>query len=130
MGLGEDILAAVAIIAARRRPAPGWFRVERVDTASNPKAPSRALGWAFVPFFVLGLFFVVMMVREVIASAATYTWQSVPCQIVESEVREEAERQLQEAATQDGILKSADQNARSTLASMLKGFGFTQVEIQ
>jgi uncharacterized protein DUF4230 len=49
---------------------------------------------------------------------------------LESEVREEAERQLQEAATQDGILKSADQNARSTLASMLKGFGFAQVEIQ
>ena len=49
---------------------------------------------------------------------------------LESEVREDAERQLQEAATQDGILKSADQNARTTLASMLKGFGFTQVEIQ
>jgi hypothetical protein len=44
-----------------------------------------------VPFFVLGLFFVVMMVREVIASAATYTWQPVPCQIVESEVRESSE---------------------------------------
>lgn len=29
-----------------------------------------------------------MMVREVIAGAATYTWQSVPCQIIESEVRE------------------------------------------
>jgi hypothetical protein len=49
---------------------------------------------------------------------------------LESEVREEAERQLQQAALQDGILKSADQNARSTLTSMLKGFGFTQVEIQ
>jgi hypothetical protein len=49
---------------------------------------------------------------------------------LESEVREEAERQLQQAALQDGILKTADQNARSTLASMLKGFGFTQVEIQ
>jgi hypothetical protein len=36
----------------------------------------------------LGLFFVVMVVREAIASAATYTWQSVPCEIVESEVRE------------------------------------------
>ncbi len=45
-----------------------------------------------MPFFVLGLFFVVMMVREVIASAATYTWQSVPCQIVESEVRETSDR--------------------------------------
>ena len=49
---------------------------------------------------------------------------------LESEVREEAERQLQQAALQDGILKTADQNARSTLASMLKGFGFAQVEIQ
>jgi hypothetical protein len=49
---------------------------------------------------------------------------------LESEVREEAERQLQLAALQDGILKSADQNARSTLTSMLKGFGFSRVEIQ
>jgi len=49
---------------------------------------------------------------------------------LESEVREEAERQLQQAALQDGILKTADQNARSTLTSMLKGFGFTQVDIQ
>jgi Protein of unknown function (DUF4230) len=49
---------------------------------------------------------------------------------LESEVRAEAERQLQQAALQDGILKTADQNARSTLASMLKGFGFSQVEIQ
>jgi hypothetical protein len=49
---------------------------------------------------------------------------------LESEVREEAERQLQQAALQDGILKTADQNARTTLASMLKGFGFSEVEIQ
>jgi hypothetical protein len=45
-----------------------------------------------VPFFVLGLFFAVMVVREVIAAAATYTWQSVPCQIVESDVRETSDR--------------------------------------
>jgi hypothetical protein len=49
---------------------------------------------------------------------------------LESEVREEAERQLQQAALQDGILKTADQNARSTLSSMLKGFGFSQVDLQ
>ena len=49
---------------------------------------------------------------------------------LESEVRAEAERQLQQAALQDGILKTADENARSTLASILKGFGFSQVEIQ
>ena len=49
---------------------------------------------------------------------------------LESDVRQEAERQLQLAALQDGILKSADQNARNTLTSMLKGFGFSPVEIQ
>lgn len=56
--------------------------------AMNQKAPSRALGCVFVPFFALGLFFVVMIVRQAIDSAATYTWQAVPCQIVESDVRE------------------------------------------
>ena len=59
---------------------------------SSPKAPSRAFGCFFVPFFALGLFFVVMVFREAIASAATYTWQSVQCQIVESDVRETSER--------------------------------------
>ncbi len=49
---------------------------------------------------------------------------------LESEVRQEAERQLLEAATQDGILKTADQNAQSTIKSLLNGFGFTQVTIQ
>jgi hypothetical protein len=67
---------------------PGWLTVERVRSAFNPKPPSRAAGCVFLPFFVLGLFFVVMVVREVIASASTYTWQSVPCQITESQVRE------------------------------------------
>src|ERR1700739_4771436 len=67
---------------------PGWLTVERVRSASNQKSPSRALGCVFVPFFVLGLFFAVMVVRDAIASAATYTWQPVQCQIIESEVRE------------------------------------------
>jgi hypothetical protein len=49
---------------------------------------------------------------------------------LESEVREEAERQLQEAALQDGILKVAADNARSTISGMLKGFGFHEVEIR
>lgn len=62
--------------------------MERLGSASNPKAASRALVCVFVPFFALGLFFAVMVVRELITSAATYTWQSIPCQIVESEVRE------------------------------------------
>jgi len=54
---------------------------------------------------------------------------SSPDPNLESEVREEAERQLQQAALQDGILKSAEQNAYSTLSSMLKGLGFDRVEI-
>jgi hypothetical protein len=54
---------------------------------------------------------------------------SSPDPNLESEVREEAERQLQQAALQDGILKAADQNARNTIASMIQGLGFKQVEI-
>jgi hypothetical protein len=47
---------------------------------------------------------------------------------LESEVRQEAEKQIQEAALADGILKTAQQNARSTLTSMLQGIGFEKVE--
>jgi hypothetical protein len=49
---------------------------------------------------------------------------------LESEVREEAERQLQQAALQDGVLKTADQNARTTVSRMLTGLGFEQVEFR
>ena len=49
---------------------------------------------------------------------------SSPDPNLESEVREEAERQLRQAALQDGILKIADDNARTTISGMLKGFGF------
>jgi hypothetical protein len=49
---------------------------------------------------------------------------------LESEVREEAERQLQQAALQDGILKVASDNGRSTIAGMLKGLGFQEVVIR
>jgi hypothetical protein len=54
---------------------------------------------------------------------------SSPDPNLESEVREEAERQLQQAALQDGILKTASANARSTISGMLKGFGFHEVDI-
>ena len=54
---------------------------------------------------------------------------SSPDPNLESEVREEAERQLQQAALQDGILKTAADNARSTILGMLKGFGFREVDI-
>jgi hypothetical protein len=49
---------------------------------------------------------------------------------LEGEVRQEAERQLSAAALQDGILKTADQNARQTIASLLTGLGFSQVEVE
>src|ERR1700730_17228929 len=49
---------------------------------------------------------------------------SSPDPNLESEVREEAKRQLRLAALQDGILKTAGDNARSTITGMLKGFGF------
>ncbi len=55
---------------------------------------------------------------------------SSPDPNLESEVRQEAERQLLQAALQDGVLKTAEQNAHNTLSSMLKGFGFDQVEIR
>ncbi len=55
---------------------------------------------------------------------------SSPDPNLESEVREVAERQLQQAALQDGILKSAADNARSTISSMLQGLGFHEVDIR
>jgi Protein of unknown function (DUF4230) len=55
---------------------------------------------------------------------------SSPDPNLESEVREEAERQLLQAALQDGILKLAADNARSTVSGMLKGFGFREVEVR
>jgi hypothetical protein len=55
---------------------------------------------------------------------------SSPDPNLESEVREEAERQLQQAALQDGILKTAADNARSTISGMLKGLGFHETYIR
>src|SRR5215831_20325530 len=52
---------------------------------------------------------------------------SSPDPNLESEVRQEAERQLQEAAMQGDILKTADGNARSTISSLLQGLGFKKV---
>lgn len=54
---------------------------------------------------------------------------SSPDPNLESEVREEAERQLQQAALQDGILTKAADNARSTISGMLQGFGFREVDV-
>jgi len=46
---------------------------------------------------------------------------------LETHVRQEAERQLQEAALSDGVLRTAQQNAASTLSSMLQGLGFEKI---
>lgn len=48
---------------------------------------------------------------------------------LESEVRQEAERQLMAAALEDGILKAANQNARQTVTTMLTSLGFERVLI-
>ena len=44
-------------------------------------------------------------------------------------MRAEAERQLRNAALDDGILKTADANARQTITNMLKSLGFANVEV-
>jgi hypothetical protein len=54
---------------------------------------------------------------------------STPDPNLEGEVRQEAERQLRDAALQDGVLKIADKNARQTLTSMLTGLGFANIEM-
>jgi len=49
---------------------------------------------------------------------------------LETQVRQEAERQLQEAALADGILRTAQQNATSTITSLLQGLGFEKIEFE
>lgn len=49
---------------------------------------------------------------------------------LESEVRREAEHQLQAAALADGILETAQKNARSTVTTLLLGMGFEKVEFE
>jgi Protein of unknown function (DUF4230) len=48
---------------------------------------------------------------------------------LETQVRQEGERQLQAAALADGILQTARQNAVSTITSLLQGLGFEKIEI-
>jgi hypothetical protein len=55
---------------------------------------------------------------------------STPDPNLEGEVRQEAERQIRAAALQDGILQTADKNARQTLTTMLTGLGFGNVELR
>lgn len=48
---------------------------------------------------------------------------------LETDVRREAERQLREAAMEEGLLEMADKNARATLLRLLESFGFERVEL-
>src|SRR5271156_6804416 len=47
---------------------------------------------------------------------------------LETQVRQEAEHQMQQAALADGILQTAQQNATSTLTSLLQGLGFETID--
>jgi Protein of unknown function (DUF4230) len=49
---------------------------------------------------------------------------------LETQVRQEAERQLQQAAMADGILRTAQQNGISTITSLLQGLGFEKIEFE
>lgn len=47
---------------------------------------------------------------------------------LETQVRQEAERQLQEAAMAEGILRTAQQNGTATITSLLQGLGFEKID--
>ena len=47
---------------------------------------------------------------------------------LETQVRQEAESQMQQAALADGILLTAQQNAASTIRSLLQGLGFENID--
>jgi hypothetical protein len=49
---------------------------------------------------------------------------------LETQVRQQAERQMQEAALADGILRTAQTNAASTLSSLLQGLGFEKIDFE
>jgi hypothetical protein len=49
---------------------------------------------------------------------------------LETQVRQEAERELQQAALADGILQTAQQNASSTITSLLQGLGFEKIDFE
>ncbi|WP_158751080.1 DUF4230 domain-containing protein [Acidobacterium sp. S8] len=48
---------------------------------------------------------------------------------LESEVRDKAQQELQQAAVNDGILQTARKNAAATVTTMLLGLGFEHVEV-
>ena len=49
---------------------------------------------------------------------------------LETQVRQEAEKQLLEEAVTGGILNQARENARATVTSLLLGLGFEKVDVE
>ena len=49
---------------------------------------------------------------------------------LESQVRAEAEKQLLQSALADGILQKAQENAQSTITSLMQGMGFVEVRFE
>ena len=49
---------------------------------------------------------------------------------LESQVREDAERELRSAALADGILQKAQENARATMMSLIRSMGFEEIEFE
>lgn len=49
---------------------------------------------------------------------------------LESQVRDDAERELRRSALADGILQKAQENARTTLTSLMQSMGFEEVQFE
>ena len=49
---------------------------------------------------------------------------------LESQVRDEAERELRRSALADGILQKAQENARATMTSLIRGMGFEEIKFE
>ncbi len=66
--------------------------------------------------------------RTRVYSRDTGVFSSVDPQL-ESEVRRTGEMEIREAAMQEGIVQTAESNARAALSALLKNFGFEHVEM-
>jgi hypothetical protein len=49
---------------------------------------------------------------------------------LESQVRDDAERELYRSALADGILQKAQENARSTITSLMQSMGFEEIQFE
>jgi hypothetical protein len=49
---------------------------------------------------------------------------------LESQVRDDAERELRRSALADGILQKAQENARATMMSLIRSMGFDEIEFE